>query len=53
MLDVLNEANAPMIGLLLVEDDDVRLAREATPTHDPRAEGPARVLERVLRATLV
>lgn len=52
MLDTLNEAKAPMIGLFLVDADDVHLAREATPTHESRDEGPARVLERVLRSNL-
>lgn len=52
MLDTLDEAKAPMIGLLPIDDETVHLAREATPTHARRDEGPARGLERVLRSSL-
>ncbi len=51
MLATLDDANASMIGLLLI-DEDARLAREAQPTNKHRDEGPARVLEQVLQATL-
>lgn len=49
------DADAAAIGLLTVDPADgaVEVLREATPAPERREEGPARVLERALRETLV
>lgn len=44
---------ADALGALAVDVRGVRVLREPEPTDERREEGPARVLERVLRATLV
>lgn len=53
MLELTSDGTAQALGVLAVQDDRVELARKAVPAREPREEGRARVLERVLRAALV
>lgn len=52
MMDLLDHDDADPLGLLAVHADHVEETKPATPTHEHRQEGKARVLERALRSTL-